>query len=190
MIPLLASLHPAARSIPKVHKQGAPTRKACTGSPEFKHLDSWALCALPAACLPRLTPLYPAPQHSSLQFAPGSHYCLLFLPFVCALSSMPFSPWGPMYVPTYALNSAQVCLLLGNFTWACRMIYAVPIELPTAWPQINIFLIYLFLLARGQEVHELSKCVPNLHFILPLPLLLDVCLETGYLTFWSQGGFY
>ena len=101
MIPLLASLHPSARSIPKVHKQGTPTRKACTGCPEFKHLDSWALWALPGACLPRLTPLYPAPQHSSLQFAPGSHYCLLFLPFVCALSSMPFSPWSPMYVPTY-----------------------------------------------------------------------------------------
>ena len=52
--------------------------------------------------------------------------------------------------------------------------------------QINTLFISLFLLVRGQEVHEPSKTVPKMHFVPHLPSLLDVYLGANYLTILSQ----
>lgn len=190
MVPLLASLHPAAGIIllgctnktpPHIKPIVAPQR---AGKVQMSLLNTWAPRDLTPVCLLRLTHPCLAHKHSkhqkhSVWGLPGhiivSCSCLLHALF--PLPSMPFSPWHPMYVPTYPLNSAKVCLLLGNLSWSCRVIYASPIELPTALPQINIFLIYLFLLARGQEVHEPSKTVPKFHFVPSLPSLLECTLE-------------
>lgn len=70
-----------------MHKQGTPTHKACTGFPEFKCLVipglcvPWLLLAFSDSFIPIL------PRNTQVCSLPGLHYCLLFLPFVCTLSS-------------------------------------------------------------------------------------------------------
>lgn len=149
--------------------------------------DTWALCALIPACLLRLTHPYPAQEQSSLQFAraallsPVPAFCMhSFLKALLPVGSNVFSHLS-FKLSSDMPSSGKLPLILQNdLCYSHRTSHCMT---------TNQYITHLsLLLARGQEVHELSNCVPKLHSVPPLPSLLDVYLETSYLTFSSQGG--